>query len=568
MSATTDSGRRGLALMERLLDSLTDPARRERSVAAALLCYVALWTLYGILAKASQDIHVDMSEQFALARELALGYPKHPPLTMAVVRAWFAVFPAADWAYYLLAMANVGLTLWIVWRLMARFVDGEKRVVGLALLTLVPFFNFHALKFNVNTVLMPLWAATTLWFLRSFETRRPLDAALAGLAAAASMYGKYWSVFLLIGLGLAALADPRRAAYFRSAAPWVTVAVGALALAPHAAWLVANDFAPFSYAVVVHGASSLVSTLGAVGGYLAGSVGYVAIPLIIVYFAARPVGATVRDMAWPAQPQRRLAALAFWAVLLTPALVAPFTGVRLTSLWTMSAWTLLPVMLLSSPQVTISRRDALGHPERWPPPSRSRWSPPLRRSALPSTAPSRRRALLSPRYWPSRSRGCGARQPINRCGCSAATRNSPTPCRSTCRANHSRCMCSTGSRFPRRWRRASGATASRWSVRRAPRSARPPACVSTARSRGRAARCPACRSKSRSSGVTSASGASGRAISSSPFRRCRRTGSPAARPRYGLPGAALQNGMTAVLSSVTAFCSVERPCACVRSKSA
>jgi hypothetical protein len=360
MSATTDSGRRGLALMERLLDSLTDPARRERSVAAALLCYVALWTLYGILAKASQDIHVDMSEQFALARELALGYPKHPPLTMAVVRAWFAVFPAADWAYYLLAMANVGLTLWIVWRLMARFVDGEKRVVGLALLTLVPFFNFHALKFNVNTVLMPLWAATTLWFLRSFETRRPLDAALAGLAAAASMYGKYWSVFLLIGLGLAALADPRRAAYFRSAAPWVTVAVGALALVPHAAWLVANDFAPFSYAVVVHGASSLLSTLGAVGGYLAGSVGYVAIPLIIVSFAVRPVGATVRDMAWPAQPQRRLAALAFWAVLLTPALVAPVTGVRLTSLWTMSAWTLLPVMLLSSPLVMISRRDALG----------------------------------------------------------------------------------------------------------------------------------------------------------------------------------------------------------------
>src|SRR6185295_16935814 len=184
---------------------------------AALLCYVALWTLYGTLAKASQDIHVDMSEQFALARKLALGYPKHPPLTMAVVRAWFAVFPAADWAYYLLAMANVGLTLWIVWRLMARFVDGEKRVVGLAMLTLVPFFNFHALKFNVNTVLMPLWAVTTLWFLRSFENRRPLDAALVGLAAAASMYGKYWSVFLLIGLGLAALADPRRPSPVRRA---------------------------------------------------------------------------------------------------------------------------------------------------------------------------------------------------------------------------------------------------------------------------------------------------------------------------------------------------------------
>jgi hypothetical protein len=96
---------------------------------------VALWTLYGALAKASQDIHADMSEQFVLARELALGYPKHPPLAMLVVRAWFSVFPTTDWAYYLLAMANVGLALWIVWRLSARFLDGEKRVVGLRFLT-------------------------------------------------------------------------------------------------------------------------------------------------------------------------------------------------------------------------------------------------------------------------------------------------------------------------------------------------------------------------------------------------------------------------------------------------
>src|SRR5262245_12504594 len=51
-------------LLERLFDALTDPARRERTVAAVLLAYVALWTLYGTLAKGSQDIHSDMSEQF------------------------------------------------------------------------------------------------------------------------------------------------------------------------------------------------------------------------------------------------------------------------------------------------------------------------------------------------------------------------------------------------------------------------------------------------------------------------------------------------------------------------
>src|SRR5215813_4829509 len=271
MTAMTQSGRRRLAVIERLLDALADPARRERTVVAVLLSYVALWTLYGAIAKSSQDIHADMSEQFALSRELSFGYPKHPPLAMVVVRAWFSVFPTADWAYYLLAMANVGFALWIAWRVSARFLDGEKRAVGLALLTLVPFFNFHGLKFNVNTILLPLWAATTLWFLRSFETRRVFDAALAGLYAAAAMYGKYWSIVLLIGLGIAALIDRRRATYFSSPVPWVTIAVGALALAPHLAWLIGSGFAPFSYAVTLHGEGSFESTLAASLGYLAGS---------------------------------------------------------------------------------------------------------------------------------------------------------------------------------------------------------------------------------------------------------------------------------------------------------
>src|SRR5215470_13003762 len=113
-----DGQERGQQRLERLfgplLDALTDPARRDRTAAVVILGYVAVWTLYAAVAKGSQDIHVDMSEQYVLARELAWGYPKHPPLAMVLVRAWFAIFPTTDWPYYLLAMATVGLTLWIV----------------------------------------------------------------------------------------------------------------------------------------------------------------------------------------------------------------------------------------------------------------------------------------------------------------------------------------------------------------------------------------------------------------------------------------------------------------------
>ena len=234
---------------------------------------------------------------------------------------WFALFPAADWSYDLLAVATAALALWIAWRISGRFLDGEKRVVGLALLTLVPFFNFHALKFNQNTLLMPLWAATTLLFLRSFETRRVSDAALAGVTAAAAMYGKYWSIFLIAGLGVAALADPRRAVYFRSPAPWVTVAVGALALAPHVAWLVANGFEPFSYAVLAPTMAARPDVGEPGGGVrlsrwqrrLRGGRGR--------YRCSSPrarAAARSRDSLWPATPERRLAAVAFWATLLSP----------------------------------------------------------------------------------------------------------------------------------------------------------------------------------------------------------------------------------------------------------
>ena len=215
----------------RLRNALIDPARRERAMLIALAAYVVVWTAYGTIEKSSQGLHADMTELIAWSHDLAWGY-KHPPLAAAIVRLWFSVFPLAEWSYYLLAMLMPATALWIVWRLSADYLDPRKRLAAVLLLMFVPFFNFHALKFNVNTVLMPLWAATTFFFLRSYRTHGLRYAALAGVFAATSMLGKYWSVFLLAGLALAALVDRRRAAYFRSAAPWVTVVVGAVVIAP------------------------------------------------------------------------------------------------------------------------------------------------------------------------------------------------------------------------------------------------------------------------------------------------------------------------------------------------
>jgi 4-amino-4-deoxy-L-arabinose transferase-like glycosyltransferase len=160
---------------------------------------------------------------------------------------------------------------------------------------LIPFYNFHALKFNVNTVLLPTWAATTFWFLRSYKTHNALYSTLTGIGAAACMLGKYWSVFLLAALIVAALIDSRRSAYFRSAAPWITVIAGFAVLGSHLVWLYQHDFVPFEYAIAKHGASSFAGAAVKAFAYLAGSAAYAAAPVVLVLAVARPDRATIAD---------------------------------------------------------------------------------------------------------------------------------------------------------------------------------------------------------------------------------------------------------------------------------
>jgi 4-amino-4-deoxy-L-arabinose transferase-like glycosyltransferase len=339
----------------RLSDALTDPVRRERAMVLLLAAYALVWALYGTLAKAGQDVHVDMTEIADWSREFAFGYFKHPPLAPYLARIWFAVFPVSDWSYYLFATTIAAVSLWIAWRAALRVLDPQKALAATLILSFIPFFNFHALKFNANTVLMPLWAATTLWFLISYETRSKLYAVLAGVGAAGAMLGKYWSVFLLIGLGVAALLDRRRGDYFRSAAPWLTVVAGALVLAPHLLWLVQNDFAPIRYATTLHGAKPFGDALYASLGYVGGSLGYAFIAIALVWLFFRPDIAAVKDTFLPRDANRRFILLFFALPLFLPALIAPLTGTTLNSLWSMPAWTLLGAVLLASPRTKITK---------------------------------------------------------------------------------------------------------------------------------------------------------------------------------------------------------------------
>jgi 4-amino-4-deoxy-L-arabinose transferase-like glycosyltransferase len=341
-----------------LRDALADPARRARTLSLTLIGFTGVWTLYGVLAKASQGVHFDMAELADITRHLALGYTKFPPFSVWTAAAWFAVFPRADWAFYLLAMASVALALAAAWRLYGRLLDPDKQVLALALVGLVPLLTFHALKFNNNVLMIPVWTLTVLWFVCSYDERRPLDAALAGFAAGVAMLTKYWSVFLIFGLAVAALSDRRRDVYFRSAAPWITVICGGLVLAPHAVWLIVNDYPPFAYALAVHGGRGLAGSATSIVNYIAGVAAYGALPVLVAALVTRPTRAVLIDVLVPPEGPRRFIVVAFWTMLLAPVPVALATGTDIVSLWTMPVWTLLPIVLLSPPALRVTRPAA------------------------------------------------------------------------------------------------------------------------------------------------------------------------------------------------------------------
>jgi 4-amino-4-deoxy-L-arabinose transferase-like glycosyltransferase len=355
---TGSFGRGLLRPFRRVADALTDPARANATAVALVVGYVLAWWIYAVIAKGSQDIHFDMGEVVSWSLVPAYGYPKHPPFPAWVAALWFTIFPYADWAYYLLSAMSLGVALWFVWLIAARYVEGHRRVLALTFLTFSPGFNFQPLKFNSNSLLIPVWAAASYLFLRSFTERSLLWGALAGAGAAFAMLTKYWSIFFVLASVAAALAHPRRWDYLRSPAPWASVIVGALIFAPNVVSLMDYDFQPFRYATASHAVMSLRALLESFGDYLGGLL-YLAGGFAVVAIACRPTVPTVRDMLLPHEPDRRLMLLATGIMFLAPVLLALALRTRLATLWTLPMWAMLPAALLSSRAVTVTR-DAAG----------------------------------------------------------------------------------------------------------------------------------------------------------------------------------------------------------------
>ena len=335
---------------ERLLSDHSETA----IVASVLVAFVAAWMLFWEVSTATVDVHFDASEAIVWAQHFAFGY-KHPPLTGWLFALWFSVFPRQQWAMNLLTVMTSAVALAVSWRLLRDHLDKNRALLGLFALMLIPLYDVKAEVLNANTVMIPVWAAALLFYLRARRGLGLANAFLAGAFSSLTMLGKYWAVFLFAGMAIDTLVEPGVRRFWRSPAPYLMAAGAAIVLAPHVWWMLTQSGASVQFAESVASWMPLSAALAKSANYFVGSVAYIIGPLI--FFAAlRPSRAVLADTVWPTEELRRQAWILLLVPLVLPALVNLAIPYRLTAAWTSPNWALLPIVLYGSHLLSIDER--------------------------------------------------------------------------------------------------------------------------------------------------------------------------------------------------------------------
>ncbi|TAK47992.1 MAG: glycosyltransferase family 39 protein [Xanthobacteraceae bacterium] len=339
-----------------------DAADRGWPLAVFLGLFLVVWSLVLIVAYHGLGLNPDVVEIYALSKDLAWGYAKHPPLPSWIMAAWMAVFPFADWPPYLLAILNAALGLYFVDRIARRYLRGDRRLLLLLLLVFVPGYHFLAAVFNHNIVLLWLWPLATWCFLRSFETRRASWAVAAGATAALALLGKYYSAILLVSFAITALVHRDRRAYLRSPAPWVSAIVGAVVLMPNIVWLLKAGAIPLNYAIEAHVVPSRWTSLRFAGEFVAGALGYAVLPVAIWLAATATATSPRRALALifsGMSAERQLLLILGIMTLSLPPIVAVLIGTNMPPLWALPGVFLPVLFIVSAPGFTLTRARAV-----------------------------------------------------------------------------------------------------------------------------------------------------------------------------------------------------------------
>lgn len=315
-------------------------------VSAAVVVLWALWAAYFNTAQFGDNI-----EQFNWAQSLELGYHKHPPLPSLVLGVVIKLFgPSVYWAYALATLCLLG-TLGLTWLIGRELIGDRLAAAAIVLWGLNLSFSQRVQLYNHNTVLV-LCIAAIVWFAMRASRGNPLWWVAVGVGAGAAMLSKYQALVPLAGLLLALVLTGR----LKRPAQWagfaLAVAVMLAVFAPHAAWVVQNDFTTLRYAADAVESASLWIRLRFVIAFAANQIrlafpALLAIAICWVWMRSsnRRDGVAPGDAVVVPDFERWMFGLV-WSTLLVLLVMALVGGVSLRNHWGVQALQFFPLWLV------------------------------------------------------------------------------------------------------------------------------------------------------------------------------------------------------------------------------
>ena len=219
---------------------------------SVVVILVAAMAIAGTIAPALGFLTLprDTLEGFLWGRAFQWGYFKHPPLQAWILGGLESLWPGHVWVAYALAQGCMVVTMVAVWRLASAALGREQAVLA-SLLTLlgVHYLGPSMATFTPDTLSVPLWALTGLFWWRAVVESRERAWFALGVVVALSIYAKYVGLLLLGLLALYTIATVEGRKQLRTPAPWVAMTVCAVLVMPHLVWMVDTGFAPLGHAV-------------------------------------------------------------------------------------------------------------------------------------------------------------------------------------------------------------------------------------------------------------------------------------------------------------------------------
>ncbi|WP_068087906.1 glycosyltransferase family 39 protein [Polycladidibacter stylochi] len=313
-----------------------------------ILSHVLIWTIVFLAVNYPGGLTDDMLETFSWGQEYAMGYYKHPPFYSWVAGLWFEFFTTNNLNYYLLASLNSAVGLLGVWFVAGRYTRGLNRLAAVLLLELVPLYTLQSYNFNANIFSLSIWPWTVYAFLRSFEDRNYFWTIIFGALGAADVLTKYYGGILLASCVLTSVCTKDWRSYYKSAHPYLSVAVFAACMVPHALWVFSAPVTPFDYLEgKMHGFPYLRKVEKALKTFASG-IAFHALLFLCLYYLRKEVLLKFKGMmprAW-CEPKIRILTL----VSLLPFVLTIFCGlvlgVKLSSRFLIPAFALVPLWLL------------------------------------------------------------------------------------------------------------------------------------------------------------------------------------------------------------------------------